>query len=185
VRAVSAGTLYESGVAQSKFPVYTNSWTAVDTILNNARFASLLFPIPTTASDLESLVSQFNSYYSETFSLSDLDPDGLNSGDAAPKISDNTGGTTSLLTTPTFVVGTTSGNYQGYSCIEMDDAIIGEVCKGAGTAFGFVRNISDPVQNASLASKIQGDWGSAIYDTYGLYTSYNGALAAWAFLAAM
>jgi hypothetical protein len=59
------------------------------------------------------------------------------------------------------------------------------LCTGevAGTGFGFVRNISDPVQNAALASKIQDNWGSAIYYVYGLYyTSYNGAMAAWATL---
>jgi hypothetical protein len=30
---------------------------------------------------------------------------------------------------------------------------------------------------------VQGNWGSAVYDAYGLYTSYNGAVAAWAMLA--
>jgi uncharacterized membrane protein len=64
----------------------------------------------------------------------------------------------------------------------MDDAVIAQACKTAGTAFGFVRNISDPVQNAALPPKAQGNWGSAIYDAYGFYTSYNGALAAWAML---
>jgi hypothetical protein len=44
-------------------------------------------------------------------------------------------------------------------------------------------NISDPVQSASLSADIQGEWGSTIYDAYGFYTSYNGALAAWAMLA--
>jgi hypothetical protein len=43
--------------------------------------------------------------------------------------------------------------------------------------------VSDPVQNAALPAKIQGSWGSAIYDAYGIYTSYNGALTAWAMLA--
>lgn len=183
VRAVSAGTLYEKGVAPAKWPVYKNSWSGADSILNKAGFPALLFPIPTTASDLKSLCSQFNQYYKTNYSLSDLDPKGLNTGDPSPKINDQTGGTASLLTTPTFVVGTTSGNYQGYTCIEMDDAIIGEICAGAGIAFGFVRNVSDPVQNASLPSAIQGNWGSTIYDAYGFYTSYNGALTAWAFLA--
>lgn len=185
VRAVSAGTLYENGIAPAKWPVYKNSWSGTDSILDEPEFSKLLFPIPTAASDLQSLCSQFNQYYKTNYSLSDLDPDGLNGGDVSPKISDQTGGGTSLLTTPTFVVGTTSGAYQSYACIEMDDAIIGDVCLGAGTAFGFVRNISDPVQNASLPSQVQGNWGSTIYDTYGLYTSYNGALAAWALLAAM
>jgi hypothetical protein len=183
VRAVSAGTLYAAGVAPGKWSVYKNSWAGTDTVLNNAGFSKLLFPVPTTASDLESLVTQFNTYYKTSYSLSDLDPDGLNSGDSSPKISDQTGGATSLLTTPTFVVGTTAGDYQKYICIEMDDAIIGEVCEAAGTSFGFVRNISDPVQNSALTPTIQGNWGSTIYDTYGIYTSYNGALAAWAMLA--
>jgi hypothetical protein len=65
----------------------------------------------------------------------------------------------------------------------MDDAILGEVCGAAGVAFGFVRNVSDPVQSATLPAEIQGNWGSAVYDAYGIYTSFNGALAAWAMLA--
>jgi hypothetical protein len=184
VRAVSAGTLFKKGEGPGSWPVYKNSWSAVDQILDSTGFAKLLFPVPTTASDLELLCTQFNQYYRTNYSLSDLDPGGLNQGDSSPKINDQTGGANSLLTTPTFVVGTTAGTYQSYVCIEMDDALIGEVAKGAGTAFGFVRNISDPVQSAALPSEIQGNWGSTIYDTYGIYTSYNGALAAWAFLAA-
>jgi nucleoside phosphorylase len=184
VRTVSAGTFYEPDVAPASWPVYKNAWQATDSILNNPNFTQLLFPVPTTSADLQSLVTQFNQYYQAQYSLSDLDPDSLNSGDPAPKIADQTGGAISLLTTPTFVVGTTSGQYQNYVCIEMDDAIVGQVCQAAGIAFGFVRNISDPVQNTALPSTIQGNWGSTIYDVYGLYTSYNGALAAWAFLAA-
>ena len=65
----------------------------------------------------------------------------------------------------------------------MDDAIIGKACSANGVPFGFVRNVSDPAQGASLPAKVQGNWGSAVYDTYGFYTSYNGALAAWAMLA--
>ncbi len=114
--------------------------------------------------------------------LAQLNPTGLNLGDEIPQIYDQTGGGASLLTTPTFVVGTTGGNYQMYTSIEMDDAIIGEVCAGSNTAFGFVRNISDPVQGASLPAKVQGNWGGTIYDAYGFYTSYNGALTACAML---
>jgi hypothetical protein len=65
----------------------------------------------------------------------------------------------------------------------MDDAIIAETCVAAGVQFGFVRSISDPVQNAALPVKMQGNWGSTIYDAYGFYSSFNGALAAWAMLA--
>ena len=112
VRAVSAGTLYEQNIAPASWPVYQNSWTAIGTVLENQGFAGLLLPIPTTATDLQSLCTQFNQYYNASFSLSDLDPDGLNSGDRLPGIHNQTGGATSLLTTPTFVVGTTSGDYQ-------------------------------------------------------------------------
>jgi hypothetical protein len=184
VRAVSAGTLYEVGAAQGSWPVWANGWSAAATVLHNAGFASLLLPVPTTESDLAGLVTQFNSYYGSSYSIFDLDPDGLNTGDTQPKVVDATGGGVSLLTTPTFVVGTTAGTYATYACIEMDDAVLAEVCKGAGVAFGFVRNVSDPVQSATLPTDVQGSWGSAVYDAYGLYTSFNGALAAWAALVA-
>lgn len=107
----------------------------------------------------------------------------MNLGDSTPQIDDQTGGGDSLLTTPTFVVGTTAGNYDSYTAIEMGDAIIAEACTATGTAFGFVRNASDPVQGAALPAKAQGGWGSAVYDAYGFYTSHNGAIAAWAMLA--
>jgi hypothetical protein len=82
-------------------------------------------------------------------------------------------------------VGTTAGAYQTYTTIEMDDAIIGEACAGSGIAFGFVRNVSDPVQKGALPAKIQVNWGSTMYDAYGFYTSYKGAASAsaWAILA--
>ncbi len=182
VRAVSAGTLYESGVQPAQWPDYSNSWKAGQTTTGKPGFAKLLFPIPTTASSLNALCAQFNQHYGTNYPLSQLDPNGLNLGDAAPQINNQTGGAVSLLTTSTFVVGTTAGTYNHYACIEMDDAVIAEVCKSAGTAFGFVRNISDPVQNAALPPKVQGNWGSAVYDACGFYTSYNGALAAWAML---
>jgi hypothetical protein len=184
VRASSAGTLYEAGEASTAWPVYSNSWKAKDTVLDQAGFNSLLFPIPTTEADLQGLCTQFNQEYGSSYTLAELNPNNLNSGDAVPVIADQTGGAISLLTTPTFVVGTTSGTYAAYTCIEMDDAVLAQACDSAGIAFGSVRNISDPVQNASLPAEVQGNWGSVIYETYGLYTSYNGALAAWALLAA-
>lgn len=45
----------------------------------------------------------------------------------------------------------------------------------AGTLYA-----SDPVQSAALPAEVQASWGSAVYDAYGFYTSFNGALAAWA-----
>ncbi len=184
IRAASAGTLYTTGEAQADWPIYSNAWTANTSILDQPGFPNLVFPIPTTAADLASLVTQFNQHYRTAYTLAALDPEGLNLADAAPKFINQTGGAVSLLTTPTFVVGTTAGDFASYACIEMDDAIIAQVAQAAGVAFGFVRNISDPVQSASLPPSDQGSWGSTIYDVYGFYTSYNGALAAWAMLAA-
>jgi len=183
VRAVTAGTLYKSGQPPASWPQYKNKWKTSEATLSNANFKQLLFPVPTKASDLQTLCSQFNAHYKTNYTLAQLDPNGLNLADATPQIGDQTGSDASLLTTPTFVVATTAGNYQTYTAIEMDDAIIGEACASSGTAFGFVRNVSDPVQSAALPAKVQGSWGSAVYDAYGFYTSYNGAVAAWAMLA--
>ncbi len=184
VRAVSAGTLYQAGRPQADWPVYGNAWRANDALLTNPAFASLLFPIPTTSANLTELRNGFNKAFGTGYSLAQLDPDGLSAGDPVPRVVDDTGGTASLLTTAGFIVGTTAGDFASYSAIEEDDAVIGQACAASGTAFGFVRNISDPVQNAALPTATQGDWGSAVYDAFGLYTSYNGALAAWAILAA-
>jgi len=182
VRAVSAGTLYESGQPQSSWPVYKNAWSANAAILALPKFNELLFPVPTKSSDLTALCAQFNQHYGSSYTLAQLDPNGLNEATNSPQIDIQTGGGASLLTTSTFAVGTSAGNYATYTSIEMDDAIIGQACNASGTAFGFVRNLSDPVQNAALPAKAQGNWGSAVYDAYGFYTSYNGAVAAWAML---
>jgi hypothetical protein len=183
VHIVSSGALYQPGQQPSQWPVYKNPWQAPWTIPQKSGFAKLLFPVPTTNSDLASLGDQFNSFYKTSYSLSQLDPNHLCMGNAQPEVDNQSGGSVALLTTPTFLVGTTDGAFQSYACLEMDDAVIGEVCGKAKTSFGFVRNLSDPVQNAALPASVQGNWGSAIYTAYGLYTSYNGALAAWAILA--
>jgi len=183
VRGVSAGTLYEPGQPPGNWPLYENAWQAGSAVLTHANFNQLLFPVPTKISDLETLCAQFNRQYGSSYTLSQLDPDGLNLGEASPRIYNQTGGGTSLLTASTFLVGNTAGIYQAFACIEMNDAVIGEACAASLTPYGFVRNLSDPVQNSALPPKAQGNWGSAIYDAYGFYTSYNSALAAWAFLA--
>jgi nucleoside phosphorylase len=182
ISVVRAGTLYATGEPPSQWPDYTNNWDANWGVVGLSGFKQLLFPIPTTESDLNSLCSQFNSYYKTSFPLSELNPDNLNMGDAEPALYNQTTAATSLLTTSTFVVATTAGNLADFASVEMDDAIIGKVCAAAGTAFGFIRNISDPVQNVSLPSQYQGHWGEAVYTCYGLYTSYNGALVTWAVL---
>lgn len=183
VRAVSAGTLYEAGQPQSAWPLYANAWQGSNTILSAANFNQLLLSVPTRSADLQALCTQFNKLHNSSYTLAQLDPGGLNLGDPIPQIDNQTGSGTSLLTTPTFVVGTTDGIYQSYSSIEMDDAIIGEACAARQTAFGFIRNLSDPAQSPALPASVQGGWGSAVYDAYGFYTSFNGAVAAWAMLA--
>jgi nucleoside phosphorylase len=184
VNVVDAGTLYVTGEPQSKWKEYSNQWKPNWSIIQEAGFTKLLFPIPITQSGLESLCSQFNSHYGTNYSISELNVNNLNMGDAVPAINNLTGAGTPLLTTDSFVVATSAGNLDSFACVEMDDAIIAEVCSKHGTAFGFVRNISDPVQNASLPAKAQGNWGSAVYEVYGIYTSYGSAVAAWAILTA-
>jgi nucleoside phosphorylase len=180
VNVVDAGTLLEDG-DPANWPAYGNAWVPAWEVVQSAGFSQQLMSIPTTRTDLQSLAQQFNTRYGSNYALSELDPNNLCSGAPVPAVNNLTPGT-SLLTAASFAVGNTSGNYARFACIEMDDAVIGEACKAAGLAFGFVRNISDPVQNAQLPSTDQGHWGEIVYEAYGFYTSYNGALVAWASL---
>jgi nucleoside phosphorylase len=181
VNVVHADTLYESNQPQTNWPNYTNPWTPDWTLIGAKAFSSLLFPVPTTKSDLASIGTQFNKFYGTNYPLTELDPDNLNMGAAAPAINNLAAKGTALVTAKSFVVANTSGNLANFACVEMDDAIIAMTAAGK-TPFGSLRNISDPVQNAALPEAFQGHWGEAIYTAYGVYTSYNGALAAWAVL---
>ena len=86
-----------------------------------------------------------------------------------PAINNLTAAGTPLVTAKSFVVANTSGNLANFACVEMDDAVIAMAATGK-TAFGSVRNISDPIQNANLPEAFQGQWGEAIYTAYGMYT---------------
>ena len=182
VNVVRASTLYESNQPPASWPEFTSSWRANWTIPSETGFNELLFAVPTVAADLASIHDQFNSFYKSDYSLNILNVDGLDMAASLPTINDLTAGATSLLTADSFVVGTSSGNLADYACVEMDDAVLAAVCKSANVSFGSVRNISDPVQNVAVPAEIQSHWGEAIYDAYGFYTSYNGALAVWAIL---
>jgi hypothetical protein len=181
VRAVSAGTLYETGEPASAWPTWRNSWQAGTGLLDNPNFGDLLFPVPATSAAIAALVDQYNRYFNSNLTQAGLDPAGLNVADAQPAYYNQTGGAVSLLTTPTFVVATTAGNLADYAAIEMDDAVIAKAC-GASASFAFVRNLSDPAQGANLPVAAQQNWGSAVYDTFGFYTAFNGAVVAWAML---
>jgi nucleoside phosphorylase len=182
VNVVRAGTLYQSKQPQASWPEYTSTWRAKWAIPAKSGFKKLLFPVPTVATDLASVHTQFNTFYKSHYSLNTLNVDGLDMGASLPSINNLTAGTTSVLTADSFVVGTSSGNLADFACVEMDDAIIAEIRTAGDVAFGSVRNISDPVQNVALPAEFQSHWGEAIYDAYGFYTSYNGAIAAWAIL---
>ena len=181
VNVVHTDVLYESNQPQNVWPSYSNPWKPNWTLLSSSGFDKLLFAVPTTASDLASIGTQFDSFYNTSYPLSELNPGNLNTGAATPAINNLTPAGTALVTAKSFVVANTSGNLANFACVEMDDAVIAMAAAGK-TAFGSVRNISDPIQNAQLPEKVQGNWGEAIYTAYGMYTSYNGAIAAWALL---
>ncbi|HET6254983.1 MAG TPA: S53 family peptidase [Puia sp.] len=182
INVVDAGTLYDKNTPQSGWQTYASSWKAGWDIVSKPAFVKLLVPVPTTGADVSSIADQFNKFYNTSYPLSELDPGNLSVADAEPALNNMTTAGTSLLTASSFVVGNTNGNLEAFACVEMDDAVIDMTCKKANIAFGSVRNISDPAQNSALPSNAQGDWGSAIYNAYGFYTSYNGAIVAWAVL---
>ncbi|MDE1878029.1 MAG: GTPase [Thaumarchaeota archaeon] len=95
---------------------------------------------------------------------------------------------TPILTTDFYYIA--EGNDStAYSALEMDDAIIAREANRARVRFAIVRNISDGAvpkmtrKNTVIPEAVRSDWSSLIYRNFGLYTSYNGALAAWATIA--
>jgi nucleoside phosphorylase len=185
VNVVNSGTMYDSNTPQCDWKNYSNAYSPAWGIVEQDDFNSLLLPIPATNQNLQRLADEFNSHYGTDYPLSELNAHDLDNSTALPVLRNMTVDNTALLTASTFVVGTTSGEYADFAVIEMDDAVIGKGCKSAGVPFGFVRNISDPAQNKDLPTEVQGNWGGAVYDVFGFYTSYNGALVAWSMLAAL
>jgi nucleoside phosphorylase len=183
VNVVHSDALYQSNQPQSNWLVYTDPWTPDWSLVGGKSFGKLLLAVPTTAADLKSIAAQFNQFYKTSYPLSELNPDNLNMGASLPAINNLTKPGTPLLTTNSFVVATTSGNLSHFACVEMDDAVIARAATGKAS-FGSIRNVSDPIQNAELPDIYQGHWGEAIYTTYGIYTSYNGAVTAAAILSA-
>lgn len=94
-----------------------------------------------------------------------------------------------LLTTDYYFIANGNDSSQ-YSTLEMDDTVIGHEAGALGVNYTFVRNISDPIVVSASASgnpipdDIREEWSSLIYQTCGLYTSFNGALTTWACIAA-
>jgi nucleoside phosphorylase len=95
---------------------------------------------------------------------------------------------TPLLTTDYYYIAS-GAEAQRWAALEMDDAVIGWVVGQHDARYLFVRNISDPlVPDATAGGEqipdaVRDAWSSLIYEDFGLYTSFNGALATWALIA--
>lgn len=93
-----------------------------------------------------------------------------------------------LLTTDFYYVAT-GNNSDEFAFLEMDDAVIAKEANAMGVDFACIRNISDPIvpckteSGITIPETIRNDWSGMIYSTFGLYTSFNGALATWATIA--
>ncbi len=165
---------------------FENDWEPTGDLLDKLRNSDLLMETPVTESELEKLRSDNlkelkNPDTGEAYSLKELANAEIAPGQVPPKINHLPG--VPVLTTNGYVVGNTSGNYDYFAVMEMDDAVIGMISNENKVSWGVCRNISDPVQNAGINEGVQANWGGLVYGEYGLYTSFNGALAAWASVA--
>ena len=95
---------------------------------------------------------------------------------------------TPLFTTDYYYISGGEGN-DAYCALEMDDGIVGYVAGLQNVDYVFVRNISDTVvigevtiggEAQNVPKKIRQGWSGVIYNKCGFYTSFNGALTAWA-----
>lgn len=150
----------------------------------------LLMPlsIPCTYQELTNLLNKLHSEKPESqpFGLEDL----VNEALAPENLTDPKGLSkpgSPLLTTDYFFIAT-GDDAEKYSALEMDDAVIAHAAGERQIEYAFFRNISDPVVPAksqsgeTIPSEVRDEWSSLIYETFGLYTSFNGALLTWASL---
>ena len=93
-----------------------------------------------------------------------------------------------LLTTDYYFIANGDDADQ-YSALEMDDSVIGLVAGEMDTDYVFVRNISDPIvpdkkkDGSPINIKLREGWSGQIYESFGIYSSMNGALLTWATIA--
>lgn len=93
-----------------------------------------------------------------------------------------------LLTTDFYTIAA-GDSADAYAFLEMDDAVIAREANRHGTRFACVRNISDPIvrkhtdSGRAISDAVRADWSGLIYSSFGLFTSFNGALATWATIA--
>ncbi|HEX8370750.1 MAG TPA: hypothetical protein VF604_19550 [Pyrinomonadaceae bacterium] len=145
-----------------------------------------------TPSALDNLFAQLKAKHADDSSVSGLslndlvndaiDPAHLN----APKILSLKD--VPLLTTDFYFIAD-GDSADAFAFLEMDDAIIAREANALKVEFACIRNISDPVvphvtqSGAPISDAVRGDWSGLIYSNFGLYTSFNGALATWATVA--
>jgi len=157
---------------------FADNWTFTAGSLSLVN--SLLLETPVTTAVLQELLNKMNTQEKTSFTLSDVMNAEIQPGAIPPVL--NTLWPTPTLTTNGYGVADDKGNYATYAVMEEDDAVVAMEAEAKNIAFGIVRNISDPVQVSSLDSAIQESWAGSIYNTFGFYSSFNGALAAWAIL---
>lgn len=156
---------------------FGNDWTPEATSL--ASIEPLLLEIPAMRPVLKRLVEQMKDCEKpDACTLEALENAALDGRHPNVRVSQE-----EVLTDNGYDIADTSGNFARYACLEMDDAIIAMACSAKKQRFGILRNISDPIMNAGLPQAVQKSWSYMVYSTFGLYTSYNGALAAWAAVA--
>ena len=154
---------------------FNSSWKPKTGLLSKVK--SLFMTTPVTTEHLEEMAKKMKGGYSlKQLINKEIEPGKIKPVCNVLRIP--------VLTTNGFVIGTTDGKYKKYAAMEMDDAVIGMECNKRKVNFAVVRNISDPVQNTKLPYKVQSSWGSTVYQAYGLYSSFNGALCAWAIASA-
>ncbi len=152
---------------------------------------SLLFPLSNVVNqtELEHMLGQLyeRNPGAKEFGLADLvnaplDPGNLN----APRGLDKKD--VPLLTTDYYYIAKGDDSVQ-YCVLEMDDAVIAKVAGDHKVKYCFFRNVSDPrVPDTTKGGKeipfdVRKDWSGVIYENFGIYTSFNGALLTWATLA--
>jgi nucleoside phosphorylase len=171
---------------------YSSSWFPSLSLMPKAQQIFLPLNKIATLADLASVLEKAKKNKEEggqqlePFSLKDLlnaalDPANLGSPKAVNFQN------TPLLTTDFYFIA--AGNAD-YAALEMDDAVIGYAAKQANVDFVFVRNISDTLvpaktpANQTIPPDARQAWSSAVYNAYGMFTSFNSAVAAWALIAA-
>jgi hypothetical protein len=168
-----------------------NSWYPPTDLFGDAQ--KIMFPLSqvATSQDLQTLFEQYSQKNKVgAIKLSDLINAPLQPSNLAkPTIHSLPG--LPLNTSCDFAMAPGAGSTT-FAAYEEDDAAVGQAAQQARAnyAFAFIRNVSDTViadhtaNGTAISTSLRGAWGDMLYDRYGLFTSFNGALATWAAIAA-